>query len=97
MVSGRSYLVARRPLREVLRYEQAENVDREAITVEGEGPELEIVVIPHRDLGGLSLVVVNDEFETYLRWADIGAYFHEDVDMATQAGRLTHLGEWRTA
>jgi hypothetical protein len=77
--------------------EQAENVDRQAITVEGEGPEVEIVVIPHRDLGGLSLVVVNDHFGTYLRWTAISAYLHDDIDVATQVVRLTHLGEWRVA
>lgn len=75
---------------------QSRNVDRAAVTVTGEGPEVEIVIVPHRDLGGVSLVVWNDSRATELRWAQIGSLeYHDDIDLGIAVARVEHQGEWK--
>jgi len=59
-----------------------ENVDSSAVIVTGEGSEVDIVIVPHRDLGGVSLVLWTDSNGTQLMWAGIvdlsGSNIEED-------------------
>jgi len=56
-------------VREVLEQVQPNNVDSSAPIVTGEGPEVEIVIVPHRDLDGVSLVAWTDHAAARLLWA----------------------------
>jgi hypothetical protein len=71
------------------------NVDNPAVTVTGEGHEVEIVIVPHRDLGGVSLVLWTDKNATQLLWAGIGDLStHDDIDLGAVVTRIPHEGDW---
>jgi hypothetical protein len=75
---------------------RSENVDRTGITVTGEGPEVEIVIVPHRDLGGVSLVAWTDERGVRLVWADVGDLStHDGLDLGLVVERIPYEGDWQ--
>lgn len=72
-----------------------ENVDTSAIVFTGEGDRVEIIIVPHRDLGGVALVVWTDENSTHLEWADVGDLStHDDLDLGVFVERIPHEGDW---
>jgi hypothetical protein len=74
---------------------QPANVDYSAVTVTGEGSEVEIVIVPHRDLGGASLVLWTDKNGTQVLWAGIGDLStHDDIDLGTLVERIPHGDAW---
>jgi hypothetical protein len=73
-----------------------ENVDSSAVTITGEGSEVGIVIVPHRDLGGVSLVLWTDTNCTQLIWAGIGDLStHDDIDLGEVVKQIPHEGNWR--
>ncbi len=79
----------------VLEELRPENVDNSAVTVTGEGHEVEMVIVPHRDLGGVSLVLWTDKNGTQLLWAGIGDLStHDDIDVGAVVTRIPHEGAW---
>jgi hypothetical protein len=76
-------------VRQVLDTEQPQNVIRESVTVTGEGPAVGIILLPHQDLGGFSLVVWVDERHVILEWAGVtDLKYHEEIDLGREALRL---------
>jgi len=66
------------------------NVDLTEVTVSGEGSAVGIVLIPHHDLGGLSLVAWCEAADVTLLWAgvtDLGR--HDQIDLGQRAARLS--------
>jgi hypothetical protein len=73
-----------------------ENVDAAGMTVSGEGPEVEIVILPHRDLDGVSLVVMTDRRSARLLWAHVGDLsYHDDLDLGVVVESFLYEGTWR--
>jgi hypothetical protein len=71
------------------------NVDSSAVTVTGEGSHVGIVIVPHRDLGGVSLVLWTDSNGTQLIWAGIvDLSTHDDIDLGEVVKRIPHEGDW---
>jgi hypothetical protein len=74
---------------------RAENVDLDAVIVTGEGPQVEIILVPHRDLGGVALIVWTNESSTQLSWAQVrDLSTHDDLDLGVAVARFPHEGEW---
>jgi hypothetical protein len=72
------------------------NVDPTSITVTSEGPEIEIVIVPHRDLGGVSLVAWTDRHGVRLLWASVGDLStHDDLDLGFVVERIPYEGDWQ--
>jgi len=70
-------------LDKVLTAEGPANVDRESVTVTGEGATVTIALIPHRDLGGYSLTVSLLPARFLLGWAPVfDLESHDDLDLA---------------
>jgi len=79
-----------------LEQEQPENVDPAGTTLTGEGPEVEIVIVPHRDLGGISLVAWTDQYDARLLWANVGDLStHDDLDLGVVVARIRYEDDWR--
>jgi hypothetical protein len=65
------------------------NIDRDSITVTGEGESVGIVLIPHRDLGGLALVLSMDPNYAELCWAGVSDLaWHDDLDLGKRIVRI---------
>ena len=80
-------------VRRVLRERTAHNVELDSVTVTGEGPDVGIVLIPHRDLGGYSLIVWIYENRISLSWGGVvDLSYHDDIDLAKQAFALDGKG-----
>ena len=63
----------------------------------GEGPEVEIVIVPHRDLDGISLVAWTDQEGARLMWAYVGDLStHDDLDLGVVVERIPFEGDWRS-
>lgn len=76
-------------LGQVLDVEQPTNVDRSSVTVTGEGPEVGIILVPHQDLAGFSLVLLFDPGHMDLLWAGVtDLKYHDDIDLGRRATRL---------
>lgn len=79
----------------VLEQARPENVDPKGPVVTGEGPEVDIVIIPHRDLGGVSMVVWTDTRDARLLWAHVGDLStHDDLDLGVVAERFPYEAGW---
>ena|SRR2546430_11081965 len=79
-----------------LEHGRSENVDPKGVVVTGEGPEVEIVIVPHRDLGGVSLVAWTDDHGARLVWADVGDLStHDSLDLGFLVERIPYEGDWR--
>ena len=80
----------------VLEERRPGNVDPAGPITTGEGPEVEIVIVPHRDLGGISLVAWKDQKSTRLMWAYVGDLStHDDLDLGIVVERIPFEGDWR--
>jgi hypothetical protein len=72
------------------------NVDPAGPITTGEGPEVEIVIVPHRDLDGISLVAWKDQKGARLVWAHVGDLStHDDLDLGVVVERIPFEGDWR--
>ena len=80
-------------VREVMDAEQPQNIDPASVTVTGEGPEVGIILLPHQDLGGYSLVLWFDARQLSLLWAGVtDLERHDDLDLGRLAVRLDGAG-----
>src|SRR5687767_9367553 len=80
----------------VVKRERPENIDPAGMTVTNEGPEIEIVIVPHRDLDGVSLVVMADRRSARLLWAHVGDLsYHDDLDLGVVVESFLYEGAWR--
>jgi hypothetical protein len=54
------------------------------------------VVLPHRDLDGVSLVAWTDDRGARLEWAYVGDLStHDDLDLGVVVERIPYEGDWR--
>ena len=76
-----------------------QNVDRGSVTVTEEGESVGIVLIPHRDLGGLALVVWVTPKEAQLSWACVSDLDrHDDLDLGKRILTIECTDpEWKDA
>jgi hypothetical protein len=80
----------------VLQDERPKNVDASATIVTNEGPEVEIVIVAHRDLDGVSLVVITDKKGARVLWAHVkDLSYHDDLDLGVVTERISYEGDWR--
>ena len=71
----------------ILDKESPEQVNPDDTIITGEGPEVLILIIPHKCLDGLSLVIWYEESHVSLRWCHLGNLkYHDDIDL----GIVTH-------
>jgi hypothetical protein len=76
-------------VRQVIDAEQPRNIDSASVTVTGEGHEVGIILLPHQDLGGYSLVLWFDVRQFSLLWAGVtDLERHDDLDLGRHAVRL---------
>jgi hypothetical protein len=76
-------------VRQVMDAEEPQNIDLSSVTVTCEGPEVGIILLPHRDLGGYSLVLWFDARQLSLLWAGVtDLERHDDLDLGRLAIRL---------
>ena len=76
-------------VRQVMDAEQPQNIDPASVTVTGQGPEVGILLLPHQDLGGYSLVLLFDARNLLLFWAGVtDLERHDDLDLGPLAVRL---------
>ena len=81
----------------VLEERRPGNVDPAGPITTGEGPEVEIVIVPHRDLDGISLVAWTDQEGARLMWAYVGDLStHDDLDLGVVVERIPFEGDWRS-
>jgi hypothetical protein len=76
-----------------------QNVDRESITITDEGESVGIVLVPHRDLGGLALVVWIDPKYVDLSWASVwDLKDHDEIDLGKSVLRIARTDPgWETS
>ena len=80
----------------VLQQERPENVDIAATTVTNEGPAVDIVIVGHRELDGVSLVAIADKEGARVLWAHVGDLsHHDDLDLGVVVERIPYQGDWR--
>ncbi|MGH7489291.1 MAG: hypothetical protein ACREMY_27365 [bacterium] len=73
---------------QVLDASQPQNLNRASVTVADEGPSVGIILMPHQDLGGYSLVLWVDERHVILSWAGVtDLKRHDDIDLGRQVFR----------
>jgi hypothetical protein len=83
-------------VRAVVDQVRPENIDPAAITVTSEGPEVEIVILAHRDLDGVSLVAWTDRRGARLLWAQVSDLStHDDLDLGVVVESISAEGDWR--
>jgi len=76
-------------VRQVIDAERPRNIDPASVTVTGEGREVGIILLPHQDLGGYSLVLWFDARNLLLLWAGVtDLERHDDMDLGRLALRL---------
>ena len=79
----------------VLEERRPGNVDPAGPISTNEGPEVEIVIVPHRDLDGVSLVAWTNQRAARLMWAHVGDLStHDDLDLGVVVERITFEGDW---
>lgn len=82
-------------VREVIRRVRPANVDEAAITRTGEGPDVSIILVPHRALGGLAVGLWADAKGVQLFWAKVGDLsYHDDIDLGITIGELPWADDW---
>jgi len=65
----------------------APQIDESETALTGEGSHCLIVLIPHRALGGVSIVVWLDAKEAQVIWAQVGGLeYHDDLDLGILVG-----------
>ncbi len=76
-------------VRQVMDAELPQNIDPASVTVTGEGPDVGIILLPHQDLGGYSLVLCFDASHLLLLWAGVtDLERHDDLDLGRLALRM---------
>jgi hypothetical protein len=76
-------------VRQVIHAEEPKNIDSASVTVTGEGPDVGIILLPHQDLGGYSLVLWFDARQLSFVWAGVtDLERHDDLDLGRHATRL---------
>jgi hypothetical protein len=71
------------------------SVDRESVLVTGEVSDVQIVLIPHRQLGGLCLGVWADSRGVAMLWARVSDLStHDELDLAPRATRTPWEPDW---
>jgi hypothetical protein len=76
-------------VRLVLDAQQPENLIRESVTVTGRGPAVGLILLPHQDLGGYSLMIWVDERHVILKWAGVtDLKYHDEIDLGQEVVRL---------
>jgi hypothetical protein len=81
---------------EILDVQRPGNVDRESIMVTGERSEVEIVLIPHRQLGGFSLGVWADPGGIDVFWAGVDDLStHDAIDLGLKVDRVPWNEGWQ--
>ncbi len=82
-------------VRNVIRRVRPANVDEAAITRTGEGPDVSIILVPHRALGGLTLGLWADAKGVQLFWANVGDLsYHDDIDLGITVRELPWADDW---
>jgi len=80
-------------VKQVVVAERPQNLDPESVTVTGQGPEVGVILLPHQDLGGYSLVLWFDARHLLLSWAGVtDLERHDDLDVGRLATRLQGPG-----
>jgi hypothetical protein len=65
------------------------NLNRAAVTVVHEGPRVGIILLPHQDLGGYSLVLSIYERQVVFGWAGVtDLKYHDDIDLGREVLRI---------
>jgi len=60
-----------------------------AVTVVDEGPRVGIILLPHQDLGGYSLVLSIHEKQVVFVWAGVtDLKYHDDIDLGREVFRI---------
>jgi len=81
-------------VRQVVDAEQPQNIAPASVTVTGQGPDVGIILLPHRDLGGYSLVLWFDARRLLLFWAGVtDLERHDDLDLGRLAIRLNDASD----
>jgi hypothetical protein len=81
----------------VIEQRRPQNVDPGTMFETNEGPEVEIVIVPHRDLGGVSLVAWTDRRRARLLWANVGDLStHDDLDLGVVVEEIAFEGDWHS-
>ncbi len=84
-------------VRQVLDVEQPRNIDFAAVTITGQGPDVGIILLPHQDLGGYSLVLWFNARRLTLLWAGVtDLERHDDLDLGRLAIRLNDASDEAT-
>ena len=79
-------------VRHVLDASQPQNLDAGSISVTGEGPDVGVILLPHRDLGGYALVLWFEERQLQLAWAGVtDLERHDDLDLGK---RVYRANDW---
>jgi len=74
------------------------SVDRDSVTVTGEGSKVEIILIPHRQLGGFGLGVWADLSGIRTFWAAVlDLSTHDEIDLGVTTGHIQWTGDWAGA
>jgi hypothetical protein len=74
---------------QVLDTHQPLNLNRAAVTVVHEGPRVGIILLPHQDLGGYSLVLSIHERQVAFVWAGVTELkYHDDIDLGREVLRI---------
>jgi hypothetical protein len=83
---------------EVVDAQDPRSVDMGSVTISGESTAVEIVLIPHRQLGGFSLGVWADERHIGLFWAAvIDLSTHDEIDLGVTTANIPWTGDWAGA
>lgn len=91
--------LALRVIGDLLDEVQPENVDHGAVSFTQEKDEVGIVLIPHRDLAGLSLVLWVDPNHADVSWAAVSdLHRHDEIDLRKSVFRIERSDPgWETA
>lgn len=81
----------------VIRRVRPADVDEASITRTGEGPDVSIILVPHRALGGLALGLWANAKGIQLFWANVGDLsYHDDIDLGITVVELPWADDWET-
>lgn len=79
---------------QVLRHQQPLNVHAGEVVVTGEGEPVCILLIPHRQLGGVALIVWSDDRGVELSWGHVTTLRrHDQIDLAVRVRHPIAAGD----
>ena len=83
---------------DVVNAEHPGGVDSVSVTITGEGTDVQIVLIPHRQLGGFSLCVWADDRGIDVLWAAVhDLSTHDEIDLGVRTANIPRTGDWAGA